>query len=111
MTSQREICPCNTELTDCLLSIGTAKRHADVYVFCLLKNKDQENIDPMKLEQWSFFVLPTYKIDGYTRSQSSITLNSLSKLVNEIQYSELREEINRAYLEQIKSLSKNTIKP
>lgn len=51
----------------------------------------------MKLEQWSFFVLPTYKIDGYTRSQSSITLNSLSKLVNEIQYSELREEINRAY--------------
>lgn len=93
------------------MSIGTAKRHADVYVFCLLKNKDQENIDPMKLEQWSFFVLPTYKIDGYTRSQSSITLNSLSKLVNEIQYSELREEINRAYLEQIKSLSKNTIKP
>ena len=78
---------------------------------CSLKNKDQENIDPMKLEQWSFFVLPTYKIDGYTRSQSSITLNSLSKLVNEIQHSELREEINRAYLEQIKSLSKNTIKP
>ena len=55
----------------------------------------------MKLEQWSFFVLPTYKIDVYTRSQSSITLNSLSKLTNEIQYSELKEEISKTYSEQI----------
>lgn len=85
------------------MSRGTAKRHADIYVFCLLKNKNQENIDPMKLEQWSFFVLPTYKIDGYTRSQSSITLKSLSKLANEILYFELKEEIIKAYSEQIKN--------
>lgn len=83
------------------MSRGTAKRHADVYVFCLLKNKNQENIDPMKLEQWSFFVLPTYKIDGYTRSQSSITLKSLSKLADEILYSELKEEVIKAYSEQL----------
>lgn len=38
------------------------KRHADIYVFCLLKCKNQEIIDPMKLEQWSFFVLPTIKL-------------------------------------------------
>lgn len=83
------------------ISRDIAKRHADIYVFCLLKNKNQECIDPMKLEQWSFFVLPTYKIDVYTRSQSSITLNSLSKLTNEIQYSELKEEISKTYSEQI----------
>lgn len=83
------------------MSKGVAKRHADVYVFCLLKNKNQENIDPMKLEQWSFFVLPTYKIDGYTRSQSSITLKSLSKLADEILYSELKEEVIKAYSEQL----------
>lgn len=82
---------------------GSEKRHADVYVFCLLKNKDQKNIDPVKLEQWSFFVLPTYRIDGYKRSQRSITINSLSKQVKEIQYSELKEEISKAYFEQIKN--------
>lgn len=45
------------------------KRHADVYVFCLLKMKDQEQIDPLKLEQWEFYVLLTYKIDNYTEAK------------------------------------------
>lgn len=78
-----------------------AKRHADIYVFCLLKDKNQKNINPLKLEQWSFFVLPTYRIDKYTRSQISITLNSLLSLTKEIPYSELNEEIRKVHLEQI----------
>lgn len=89
--------------------IVKARRHADVYVFCLLKNKDQKSIDPMKLEQWSFWVLPTSRIDEYTRSQSSITLKSLSKLSDEINYSDLKEEINKAYLEQLKNRKNKNI--
>lgn len=76
------------------------KRWADIYVFCLLKNKNQADLDPMKLEQWTFFVLPTYKIDNYERSQTSITLNSLLKLTAEISYSELEAKIMEAYNEQ-----------
>lgn len=85
------------------MSKGAAKRHADIYVFCLLKNKNQQSIDPMKLEQWSFFVLPTFEIDNYKRSQSSITLQSLSKLADEIMYSELGEEVIKAYSRQIRN--------
>jgi hypothetical protein len=70
-----------------------SKRHADVYVFCLLKHKDQETINPLKLEQWEFYVLPTIKLDAYERSQSSITLNSLKKLTDAITYNELKENI------------------
>ena len=72
---------------------GNAKRHADVYVFCHLKHKEQETINPLKMQQWDFYVLPTFKLDNYERSQSSITLNSLKKLANPIEYSQLRKEI------------------
>jgi len=76
------------------------KRHADLYVFCLLKHKEQETIDPLKMEQWEFYILPTYRLDNYERSQSSITLYSLQKLTEPRKYSELRDEILKANKEQ-----------
>ncbi|MDD4529846.1 MAG: PRC-barrel domain-containing protein [Bacteroidales bacterium] len=75
-------------------------RHADLYVFCLLKHKDQDTIDPLKMEQWDFYVLPTYRLDNYKRSQSSITINSLKKLTEAKKFIELEEEIIKAYNEQ-----------
>ncbi|MEX2603639.1 MAG: hypothetical protein WD361_05530 [Gracilimonas sp.] len=77
------------------------KRHADIYVFCHLKHKDQNTIDPLKMEQWNFYVLPTYRLDNYERSQSSITINSLKKLTKPIKYRDLKNGINKAYKEQI----------
>ena len=79
------------------MSRGEAKRHAEVYVFCLLKHKNQETIDPLKLEQWEFYVLPTYKLDNYERSQSSITINSLRKLTEPIEYVLLKNKIEKCY--------------
>jgi hypothetical protein len=75
----------------------TTTRHADIYVFCLLKHKDQPTLDPMSLEQWEFYVIPTVTLDNYTRSKSSITLNSLKKLTTEVQYPELKQSIVNNY--------------
>ncbi len=72
------------------------KRHADVYVFCLLNHTEQTTIDPLKMEQWEFYVVPTYKLDNYKRSQSSIKLNSLRKICESIEYIELKTEIEKA---------------
>lgn len=85
-----------------------AKRHADVYVFCLLKHKDQSTIDPMKMEQWEFYVLPTRILDNYKRSQSSITIKSLKKLVEPISYNALKEEIKRAFEDSKKYLNQES---
>ncbi len=79
---------------------GEPTRHADIYVFCHLKHKDQNTIDPLKMEQWDFYVLPTFRLDNYPRSQSSITINSLKKLTDPIMYSDLKNEIDRASAEQ-----------
>ena len=44
---------------------GKPKRHADVYVFALLAYKkanaikDMETVNPLDLDQWGFYVLPT----------------------------------------------------
>jgi len=83
------------------LQRGEPKRHADLYVFCLLKHIDKGTIDPLKMEQWDFYILPTYQLDNYKRSKNSITINSLVKLTVPRKYSELKDEIFKAYKEQV----------
>ncbi len=56
-----------------------AKRSAKVYVFALLRHQDKATVDPLNLEQWEFFVLPTWVLDERRRSQDSIMLGSLEK--------------------------------
>lgn len=55
-------------------------RQADVYVFCLLKHKEKASINPLKLEQWEFYVLPTRELNKAVGTQKTITLNSLNSL-------------------------------
>lgn len=56
------------------------KRQSDVYVFCLLKHKDKETVDPLNLEQWEFYILATQILNDKKGKQKSIGLNSLLKL-------------------------------
>ena len=54
-----------------------ATRHADVYVLALLDHIDKPTLNPLNLDQWRFFVVPTSWLAARTRSQHSITLASL----------------------------------
>ena len=58
----------------------TASRQADVYVFALLAHTDKRTVDPLELSQWLFWAVPTKTLGARTRSQHSITLNSLQRL-------------------------------
>lgn len=55
-------------------------RYADVYVFALLHHKEKASVNPMKLDQWQFYVAATKGIVSRKRSQHSITLKSLEAL-------------------------------
>ncbi len=73
------------------------RRQADVYVFAVLAHRKQSTLNPLDVSQWDFFVVPTAQLDGRTRSQHSITLNSLRALSGgSVTYSELRHAVQNA---------------
>jgi len=69
------------------------KRVADIYVFCLLSHDNKLTIDPLNMNHWEFYVMATKELNGYTRSQHSITLKSLQRLTHSVSYEQLYEAI------------------
>ncbi len=72
-------------------------RSADVYVFCLLHHENKQTVQPLNLDHWEFYVLATAELNNYTRSQHSITINSLKRLTNVIDYETLNDEIKKKH--------------
>lgn len=73
------------------------KRHADVYVFCLLHHDNKQTVDPLNLNHWEFYVMATKELNDYSRSQHSITLKSLQRLTQPILYDKLKETIKEKH--------------
>ena len=74
-----------------------SKRQADVYIFAMLAHKDKATVDPLNLDQWRFYVLPTSALDARKRSQHSITLRSLESLAGEpVEYKKLCDAVEKA---------------
>lgn len=59
---------------------GELKRQSDVYVFCVLHHQDKATLDPLNLDQWTFYILPSVVLDEKLPAQKSIGLNGLLKL-------------------------------
>lgn len=56
------------------------KRQGDVYIFCLLHHKDQANVNPLDMDQWTFYVLATQLLDTELPKQQTLSLSRLLKL-------------------------------
>jgi hypothetical protein len=80
------------------LQSHTVQRQADVYVFALLKHQDKHSLDPLNLDQWTFYVLPTSVLNARQRSQQSITLPSLTGECHaqEVSFEDLPAAVRRA---------------
>ena len=55
-------------------------RQSDVYIFCLYRVKDRTRAEPLDLDGWTFYVLPTAVLDELCGRQKTITLPSLLRL-------------------------------
>ena len=73
-----------------------AMRQADVYVFSLLAHADKTTIDPLNVDQWRFFVVATAVLNARTRSQHSITLNTLRRITPELRLAEVARAVAAA---------------
>jgi len=77
------------------------ERKSKLYVFCLLDCLNREMIDPLHLEQWKFYVLPTSILNEQCGEQKTLTLNALKALnPTEATYETLKSVIDN-YAERI----------
>lgn len=58
---------------------GKKQRRADVYVFCLLKHRDMQTVNPTDTEQWAFWVVSTELINQLCGMNKTISMGVLEK--------------------------------
>ena len=75
-------------------------RQSEVYVFCLNHNMVIENSDPLRIDDWSFYVIPTFEINNYcvdNPEQKKISLNVVKRLANcAVAFDGLKEAVDTA---------------
>ena len=72
-----------------------AKRRSEIYVFCLFSNTDRSTADPLNLDQWQFYIVPTKVLDEKCADTKTIGINGLSKLgFSPVGYHELKPLID-----------------
>lgn len=56
------------------------ERYSDVYIFCLFSETDRDKANPMQIEQWQFYVLPTAILDEQCGDKQTLSLSALLSL-------------------------------
>ena len=70
------------------------ERHNDIYVFCLLNGKTREEANPLILDNWDFFVVPTSVINHECGENKTISLSKIKKLgYKSVSYEELEKKV------------------
>lgn len=90
-----DIQPTKTWLPDNTYS-ADATRKADVYIFCLLHHQEQETLDPLQLDQWTFYLVLTDTLDQLFPHQKRISLSSLTSIAHrKCTFMELKEQFDK----------------
>ena len=72
------------------------KRQADVYVFCLLHHQEKSTLDPLDLDQWTFYLLPASVLNAEKPDQKRISLAALLKMKPvQVRYGEITQAIKK----------------
>lgn len=75
-------------------------RQSEVYVFCLNSNMDVNNSDPLRIDDWIFYVVPTFEINDYCKinpAQKKISLNVVRRLAkNGVTFDDLKNAVDAA---------------
>lgn len=66
------------------------ERQNDIYVFCLNTGTNEEESNPLEMDNWEFYVVPTSVINKVAKGQKTISLGRVGKLAPATRYSELK---------------------
>ena len=70
------------------------ERQNDIYVFCLNTGNTKETSNPMNLNNWEFYIVPTKVINEECRNNKTISLNKVRKLCDKVEYNKIKETID-----------------
>ena len=72
------------------------ERQNDIYVFCLNVGKTKEEANPLNLDNWQFYIVPTSFINENCGNNKTISLGRIRNFGFEAKnYYEIEDEINR----------------
>ena len=72
-------------------------RQNDIYIFCLDKGRDEKSSNPINLENWVFYVVPTKVINEMFGDQKVLSLKRLEKIEKYgegIMYDQIKENVD-----------------
>ena len=73
------------------------ERQNDIYVFCVDEGWDKRSSNPLYLENWTFYVVPTKVINELCKEQDSITLSRLENIEiygRGLKYDKIKETVD-----------------
>lgn len=79
-------------------STSEYKRQNDIYIFCLNIGYTKEDSNPMHLENWQFYIIPTKTINDICKDNKTISLGQVQKITGSklgLSYVELKNEIDK----------------
>ncbi len=79
------------------------ERQNDIYVFCLNVGFTREESNPLDLDNWEFYIVPTNIINKECGNNKTISLGKVKSLSKTFKYDEIKSEIDRIINEMEKS--------
>ena len=71
-------------------------RPADVYVFAILDHTDKRTVNPLNLDQWTFYASPASALDDKLEEQKTARLSTIQRLTDRaVRFNELGAEVRR----------------
>ena len=75
-------------------------RQNDVYVFCLINGETMETSNPLNLDNWEFYAVPTYFLNEHCGDNKTISIGRIRDFgFKPLRYDELKEEIDKVILD------------
>lgn len=70
------------------------RRQSDIYIFCLNTGETKASSNPLQLEHWEFYIVPTYRINEVCKNGKSISLLRVRNLAEKVSYDKLKSKID-----------------
>lgn len=71
------------------------RRRSKLYIFCLFAATERKQADPMKLDQWEFYIVPTKLVNEKLGDQRTISLQGIERLgISKCGYSEIKSTVD-----------------